>query len=32
MESTPSKKWLKGFKKVPQYEDLLKVQLANAHK
>ena len=32
MESTPSKKWLRGFKKVPQYEDLLKVQLSNAHK
>ena len=32
MESTPSKKFLRGFKKVPQYEDLLKVQLANAHK
>ena len=32
MESTPSKKWLRGFRQVPQYEDLLKVQLANAHK
>ena len=25
-------KTLKGFKKVPQYEDILKVQLSNAHK
>ena len=32
MESTPSKKWLHGFKKVPQYEDLLKARLSNAHK
>ena len=32
MESTPSKKFLHGLKKVPQYEDLLKVQLSNAHK
>jgi len=32
MESTPSKKWLNGFKKVPQYEDLLKARLSNAHK
>ena len=23
---------MKGFKKVPQYEDILKVELDNAHK
>ena len=32
MESGPSKKSLKGLKKVPQFQDLLKVELANAHK
>ena len=32
MESGPSKKKLKGLQKVPQYQDLLKIELANAHK
>ena len=32
MESTPNKKKFKGLQKVPQYQDLLKVELANAHK
>ena len=32
MESVPSKKTIKGFKKVPQFEDILQVELKNAKK
>ena len=32
MESTPSKKKIKGFLKVPQYEDILNEELKNAKK
>ena len=31
MESVPSKKMIKGFKKVPQFEDILKEELKNAN-
>ena len=32
MESVPSKRTIKGFKKVPQFEDILQVELRNAKK
>ena len=32
MESTPSKKLIKGFRKVPQFQDILEEELKNAKK
>ena len=32
MESVPSKKTIKGFKKIPQFEDILQTELKNAKK
>ena len=32
MESTPSRKTIKGFRKVPQFQDIMEVELKNAKK